>query len=67
VEPQSIPVALTVDDDAEVNTVDVAPVLSPFLFDGHWGGVYARFRASGERGIVSQDTGGAQQNAVVTA
>jgi hypothetical protein len=67
VEPESIPVALTVDDDAEVNTVDVAPVLSPFLFDGHWGGVYARFRASGERGIVSQDTGGAQQNAVVTA
>jgi hypothetical protein len=47
--------------------VDVAPVLSPFLFDGHWGGVYARFRASGERGIVSQDSGGAQQNAVVTA
>jgi hypothetical protein len=65
VEPQTCPLDITWDDSAETTRVQVALVLSPFLYGGHWGGVFGRFVAEGGRGVVSQDTGGAQQNAVV--
>jgi hypothetical protein len=65
VEPQDCPLDITWDDSGEIDRASVAPVLSPFLYGSHWGGVFARFVAGGGRGVVSQDTGGAQQNAVV--
>jgi hypothetical protein len=66
IEPRTCPVDVTWDDGGEIARVQVAPVLSPFLYGGHWGGVFARFVADDpHRGVVSQDTGGAQQNAVV--
>lgn len=65
VEPGTCRLDITWDDDGEVDRASVAPVLSPFLYGGHWGGMFARYVAGGGRGVVSQDTGGAQQNAVV--
>lgn len=67
IEPGRCNVELSYSDDAPTpRTVEVAPVLSPFLFGQHWGGVWGRFFSGGNAGIVSREGYGALENAVVS-
>ncbi|MFC4503561.1 MULTISPECIES: hypothetical protein [Streptomyces] len=45
----------------------VAPVLSPCLFGGRTGGVYARYYPDGRSGVVGVAQGGAMENVVLAA
>lgn len=65
VPPQSYPLSLTHGSGEEPHEVEVAPVFSPFVFGGRAGGLWARFFATGDSGIVSVDGFGALDNAVV--
>lgn len=66
VEPERCPVEISPsDDDPGPYRVEVAPVLSPFLFGRHCGGVWARFFSTGAAGVVSREGYGALENAVV--
>lgn len=62
---QSCPLSVVDDDAEQPREVDVAPVLSPFLFGGRPGGLWARFFTTGAAGIVSMEGHGALDNAVV--
>jgi len=66
VESERCPVELSPsDDDPDPHRVEVAPVLSPFLFGRHRGGVWTRFFATGASGVVSREGYGALENAAV--
>lgn len=65
VPPQTYRIPIIADGDDEAHEVDVAPVLSPFLFGGRPGGVLARFFGDGDAGVVSIHGHRSSDNAVV--
>ncbi|ASO21090.1 hypothetical protein FHR81_002058 [Actinoalloteichus hoggarensis] len=65
VHAQHCPLFVVEDGVEQPREIAVAPVLSPFLFGGRPGGLWARFFTTGAVGIISMDGHGALDNAVV--
>ncbi|WP_158895675.1 hypothetical protein [Amycolatopsis anabasis] len=66
VEPGRCRLDISWSEDSRVQPEQVAPVLSPFLFGGRRGGLWARFFATGQTGVISREGYGAMENVVLT-
>jgi hypothetical protein len=67
VEPGRCRLDISWSEDGRVQSEQVAPVLSPFLFGGYRGGLWARFFATGQTGVISREGYGALENVVLAA
>lgn len=67
VEPARYELEMVEDPGTQPYCVAVAPVLSPLLFGGRPGGVYARYYPDGRSGVIGVAQGGAMENVVLAA
>ncbi|MEU5049175.1 hypothetical protein [Streptomyces sp. NPDC021096] len=67
VEPGRYELEMVAGPGSQPYHVSVAPVLSPLLFGGRPGGVYARYYPDGRAGVVTVARGGAMENVAFAA
>ncbi|MFI0983629.1 hypothetical protein ACH4SP_42335 [Streptomyces sp. NPDC021093] len=65
VEPARYELEMAAEPGTEPYRASVAPVLSPLLFGGRPGGIYARYYPDGRSGVVGVAQGGAMENVVL--
>lgn len=65
VEPTRYALEMAADPGTEPYRAPVAPVLSPLLFGGRAGGIYARYYPDGRSGVIGVAQGGAMENVVL--